>query len=114
MNNQAADAQAIKTEHDDPRYVVAHPSRSAPLCKDCKHCLPNTYGRRRLCNHPTVPIDLCYGTSAISVSHMRCSGDMSKGDVKRMYGIKPCGVKGKLFELAPQPANPDSAHPSAT
>lgn len=46
-----------------------HPSRSAPLCKDCKH--QGEDSPSPACNHPSTAIDLVRGHPLARASSMR-------------------------------------------
>lgn len=72
--------------------IALHYSRTAPLCRDCRH-LRTSKGEAR-CNHPATPIDAVTGEPEATA---RVSRD-PKG---------PCGPTGWLF----QPRSTTS-HPS--
>lgn len=94
-----AEAQALEARFDEwlakRRITVTdaseHPSRSAPLCKDCKHA-SSTVSMFKHCAHPAAPINLVEGTPARSCESMRDT---------RLSGR--CGPSGAWFEYGPLP-----------
>lgn len=66
-----------------------HPTRKAPLCRDCQH--GNELG---LCNHPSAPCDVVSGAPTLGCKSMR--------DVDSLKApgspLQLCGPEGKLFK----------------
>ena len=71
-----------------------HATRTAPLCKDCKHYVMGRRPDMALCGHPGTPISLTDGSPVMSTNCMR--GD--DGAVFRLMNVTPCGSTGNLFE----------------
>lgn len=74
---------------------AAHPSRSAPLCCNCRHRLPTQ--RHALCNHPAAPVSLFDGTPEATCNAQRWSSR-----------DEDCGRSGRWFELGPACAEPQA------
>lgn len=72
-----------------PNPTQAHPTRSAPLCRDCAHCQGAAY-----CNHPAYPVSLTSGKPFWSCQDMR-SDQMSETFCKTLF--PKCGSQGLLF-----------------
>lgn len=83
----SGEAQPIKAEAGELRFYVAHPSRSAPLCKNCQHVgvLGDSSMRFQMCNHPTAPRCVVNGTPERRAESSRNPG-------------RPCGPTGELFK----------------
>lgn len=74
-----------------------HPTRSAPLCYDCKHFLIDIQADRGVCNHPGTPRDPITGNAVALVKHMRARFvDTRLGDLESAH----CGLSAALFEPA--------------
>lgn len=81
--------------HEVPRTAV-HPSRSAPLCKDCQHVERDGNGHAAsYCNHPSTPAFTFDGSAAVSVSTMRTRHSAT---VLARLEFVPCGPEAALFE----------------
>lgn len=87
----SGDAQPIKLEDGDRRFSVAHASRSAPLCKDCRHSVELRDGRL-YCIHPSQPISPVSGHSASRCAYARSDENAA------LMGLTRCGPEGALFE----------------
>lgn len=71
-----------------------HATRTAPLCKDCKHYVMGRRPDMALCGHPGTPISLTDGSPVMSTNCMRGDG----GAAFRLLNVTPCGSTGNLFE----------------
>lgn len=93
-----ADEIALTSFTQEPVQAPAiHPSRSAPLCKDCKHVARFSNGQvRPVCNHPSAAVSFVDGSPIKSVTLMR-SGLLA--DALNCSALAPCGAEGRLFEL---------------
>lgn len=79
-----------------------HPSRTAPLCGNCKH-----YMRlRSTCNHPSTPACPINGGPTVSIHDMRTAS----ASLIRMRDITPCGPDGTLFEDCDAIRQPEGMH----
>lgn len=87
------DATLERAEHYASQVKV-HPSRTAPLCSNCKHVGNATLGDRRLCEHPSVQVDLVVGRSDLFGYQMR--GKSQIHAALTTGGL--CGPSGRLFE----------------
>lgn len=77
--------------------ITEHPSRSAKLCKDCKHFRPADLFNSRFdrCDSPSAPIDLVKGAAKAMAASMRDD---------RM-AIPTCGSSAVWFSPAQSPEN---------
>lgn len=60
-----------------------HPSRTAPLCKDCAHAMTVGSATTLHCNHPASPVDPVHGRPELRAEIMRRA--------------QSCGPLGALF-----------------
>lgn len=83
----SGEAQPIKAEAGELRFYEVHPSRTAPLCKDCQHVgvLGDRSMRFQMCDHPSAPRCAVNGTPERRAESGRNPG-------------RPCGPTGELFE----------------
>lgn len=83
----SGEAQPIKAEAGERRFYAVHTSRTAPLCKNCKHMTlrGDSYMRFQMCNHPTAPRCVVNGTPERRAESSRNPG-------------RPCGPTGELFK----------------
>lgn len=77
-----------------PTYTI-HPTRSAPLCTDCKHI--DRHASR--CNHPAYPISSSTGEPLFWCSDMR--NDNEAAIYLRRADLPLCGEAAQLFEAKP-------------
>ncbi len=80
-----------------------HPSRSAPLCKDCKHLLREQRSASR-CAHPRAEVDLVYGYPVRWAEHMRtddryCGHEAAWFERSPSAGCTTCHGSGTRLEL---------------
>ena len=67
----------------------AHPSRSAPLCVNCRHFTDDGS-----CDHPAAAVDPVFGRPTEPAKYMR-RANPERGAV---VGVVCCGPQGLLFE----------------
>lgn len=76
---------------------AAHPTRSLPLCKYCKHVYRIEEQPLR-CNHPLMPVS---GVTGLPMRECWQERNKPEDDRYTLYlGGRPCSVKGLLFERA--------------
>lgn len=80
----SGDAQPLKLAAGDQRYVVAHASRAAPRCKNCRHAHKSIY---EYCDHPAAPVTPEAGLIWLTTETAR--SDKGKHSI--------CGPEGRLF-----------------
>lgn len=71
-----------------------HPSRTAPVCAQCKHLT-----RDRWCNHPAVPVSIVTGWPVLTAANMR--GHTGPGVGTDVVPTAYCGAEASLFEARP-------------
>lgn len=100
----------------DQQTTPIHPTRSAPLCVDCRW-LQRTIGGAvqggGLCNHPSTPVNPLYGIAMLPVLVARQSESICSGgrrfERSHAAGCETCHGKGMVFR-----AGHDVACPSCT
>lgn len=86
---------------------MQHPTRTAPLCRDCRHVAkPGP-----VCNHPAAPVDPVDGQPLLLALAMRGHpGSMPQVQAhSRGNSMQLCGSEGRLFDPAPPPAGSTAA-----
>ena len=75
-------------------WLAPHPSRSAPLCRDCRHSFEDARLRRLYCNDPSTHVSSEDGVPLGRSSDMR-----SDKTSLVLHGYVPamCGTAGRLF-----------------
>lgn len=73
--------------------TAQHHTRTAPLCINCRHLSPVEASRRRLCNHPAMPVDLVSGQPRTSAADARALTEQTA----RLVKVPLCGANGLLF-----------------
>jgi hypothetical protein len=77
-------AHATPASETTPEALLPHPSRSAPLCCDCRHAQKSFSDLK--CNLPQAPVDLAHGYPLLYVSRARAANS------------RLCGPEGRRFE----------------
>lgn len=75
---------------------LPHPTRAAPLCQHCRHCLPDNFDRspqRAWCIHPAAAVNPVDGSPADRAVHMREANPKHA----LQLGVTVCGPAGNLF-----------------
>ena len=81
-----------------PTPHTPHPSRSAPLCVDCRHLTLTIPSTGDYCGHPCTPVDAVDGSVKLLARDMR-RRLVTGGDDHTT--IDWCGPQARLFEPAP-------------
>lgn len=86
-----------KPPDDASQGAAPHPSRSAPLCKNCKHVhLPRGLMDLAQCNHPIQPASLVDSSPLAECRLAR----MDDERVTARGTVVLCGSEGSLFSAA--------------